>query len=97
MATYCSGVGDQLGQAQVREDAHAAAAHGRAAGQGDHRHAHPEGIHRGGAAVIGEGIEAEIERRDSARDTRAKRDLGDEFDAIGGDAASWNSARTASR
>ena len=42
----------------VREQAHPAARQGRASRQRDHRHAHPEGVERGGVAVVGERIQA---------------------------------------
>ena len=50
------------------------------------RNAHPERIHRAGVAVVGEGIEAQIQLL-IAPEIREPRDPGNEFDAIGGDAA----------
>ena len=68
--TYCSGrVGDQFGQAQVHELAEAGAADDRWPHEGDHGHAHPEGVQAGGVAVVGEGVQPQVDAGGKAPDT----------------------------
>ena len=53
--------GNELRQANVGENAGAAAADGEVAPQRDNGNAHPEGIAGGGAAAIREGIKSDID------------------------------------
>ena len=87
MSTYCSGVSAiSSGRPRFERMLTPAAAHRRATGQRDHRDAHPEGIQRGDAAVVGEGIEAQVQAVIAVGDTDS-RAPGDELDAVAGDAA----------
>ena len=60
--TYCSGVSAiSSGRPTFERILAPAAAHRRAAGQRDDRNAHPESVQRADVAVVGEGIEAQVE------------------------------------
>ena len=82
---FVLGVRDEFGDADRGEDADARAAGRGFAGQGDDGDAHPEGVATGGDAVVGEGIEADVDVVVEAKIIEAiLRE--DEFDAVGGDA-----------
>ena len=79
-------MGDEFGETADREDRDAATADGGVAAQGDDGDAHPEGIAGGGDAVVGEGIEGDVDAVIEAVIFEAGL-CGGELEAIGFDAA----------
>ena len=55
------GVGDEFLEAEVGELAEAGAGDGGGAWEGDDGDAHPVGVEGGGVAVVGEGVEADVD------------------------------------
>ena len=55
------GLGDEFLEADLRKQAHADAGAVRITCEGDHGNAHPEGLAGGGGAVVGEGVEGDID------------------------------------
>ena len=75
---------DELGEGEVGELADAGAGDGGAANAGDGGDAHPESVEAGGVAVIGEGVEAEVNAVVEAHIVGAGAAV-EEFDASGGE------------
>ena len=79
------GVGDQFWEADVGEDADAGAADGGFAGEGDDGDAHPEGVAGGGGAVVGEGVEGDVDAGGRVSRYCVEREFGRRrFDAVAG-------------
>src|SRR6185295_11964085 len=73
------------GEAEICELADAGAGEGVSAAQGDYGDAHPEGIEAGGVAVVGEGIEHDVDVV-IVREVGAGLGAVDEVEAVGGNA-----------
>ncbi len=75
---------DEFGKSRGGKDAQARAAWRGCGGQGDDGDAHPEGVKRGGDAVVGDRIEADVDLIVELEILRAGK-KGSEFDSVFGD------------
>jgi len=78
------GLSDKFREVGVGEDGDAGAGEGELAGERDDWNAHPQGVAGGGAAVVGEGVQGDV---DAVIGVKVIGDvfLWDEFQAAGGD------------
>ena len=79
------GLGDEVGEADGGEEADADARHVAVAGEGEDGDAHPEGFAGGGGAVVGEGVEGDVEAVVAFEVAGVVGEFGEEGEAVGGD------------
>ncbi len=83
---------DQLGEAEVRQEAHADPGDMGISRLGDDRHPHPQGLAGGRHAVVGEGVEGDIDLVVEREMAGGRGDVAVHLQALGGDSVAREQA-----